>query len=113
MVGSQSTINELADRVEKMLPDMMGRKNAMHTRNISARLGLDIAKSDRQVRKVMKTLLIERGLPVISTRKGFFLARNKQELKEYMWSLEEHVKGMRQTYDAVGKCLDNEFLFSS
>src|SRR5579864_8834632 len=90
------------DRVEAVLRHHVGAAFVISREALSAETGL----SDRRVRQAIHELIVERGLPICSSRTGgYFLAASHQELEDAVRFIESY----RDEQAQRARCLREAF----
>lgn len=83
-----------------------GKENAIKSHDIARAIGVKVSGTNQQIRKACKELLVERKIPIISCTKGFYKAKEKNELREYFLSLEARKKGIERDQKAIKLIMD-------
>jgi hypothetical protein len=95
----------LRDRARDLIKSLKGKRNAKTSYWIAEYLGLKVSNTNEKIRTVMKELLVEECLPVISCSKGFFLADNADEIREFDQNLDSRIAGLQRDKAALNKIL--------
>ncbi len=74
---------DLAYRVKRLLPDIQGEKRAKTSAELMTLMGFQAGGTNQRLRAAMKILLLEEGIPVVSSGKGFFVAIRPGECIKY------------------------------
>jgi len=79
---------------------LKGKDNAIVSGKLASLIGIDATGTNQKIRKACKELLIE-GEAVVSCTKGFYIAENVQELKEYQSNIVNRIIGMERDVKAI------------
>ena len=89
-------------RRRRILDFLQRRIDKSYTaKQIAAETGYPMRGSQVEVRKAITLLIEVDEQPIISTSDGFKYTQNKEELKEYMDSLQSRVDGIRRRIEAL------------
>lgn len=64
------------------------RQNAIHAANIASQLGISDGGVEVEARTLIKAAIQNGHIIVSNTRAGYWLSSNKQEIQQYIYSLE-------------------------
>lgn len=74
-----------------------GKENAINSYDLALKIDMVPTNTNQAIRKTCKELLAA-GYPVISCRKGFFLATKYSELVEFSENIEARLNGLHRTW---------------
>jgi len=99
---TNSTPNDgdLLDDIEQELRGR-GKDDAMHSGALADAVGIDDGEGNPQTREAIRTLMEERGAPIASGNCGYWYLESKEQLTEYVASLEGRITGIEQRIDMV------------
>ncbi|TET57075.1 MAG: hypothetical protein E3J52_10885 [Promethearchaeota archaeon] len=76
------------ERIRDIIMQHIGKNNAISSREIANRIGIDAGSSKVIIRKKIKETMIKYELPIAATNKGYYLMENDlEDLKRYRKSL--------------------------
>lgn len=93
---------DLYEQAARILFDHVGSDNRITSRELSDRLGnLDHLDSTPETRTIIRGLVNEYGLPVVSSTKGYFMVSNQEELEQYIDDLNSRIMGIEKRRDSL------------
>jgi len=78
-----------------------GSENSKTAKQISNALGLIDSAQDNLIRKAVKILFNDCGVPIISNSKGFFFASNRAEMKKFIDNQEKRRMGLERNINSA------------
>ena len=90
--------------IEKMRDVLLahrGKDNAIAAIEISSMLGLPLEATQSTCRKLIHKTANFYHLPLFSSKKGFYIAQTKEELREYNENIQQRINGMIHNRDVV------------
>ena len=80
-----------------------GAENAIPSKQISAEVGFPMEDTQSVSRKAIWRTAEECGLPLVSCRKGYFIAQNDSEIEAYNKNIQERIDGMERNREMVNR----------
>jgi hypothetical protein len=106
----ETVTHELTDKEAQLLPmfikglqTKVGKENAITNKRMRERLEAHgISVPDSRVRKIINHIRIN-GLVkcLCSTSKGYFVAKDEQEVKDYLEGLGQRIREQERIYDSI------------
>ena len=93
-------------KVGNYLKTCVGEENAVCADEIERLCDVPHKKGNALVRNII-TLLLDEGLPILSCDRGYFLAKNHEEVVEYLMTLEYRVHGILERKMKVINAYEN------
>lgn len=84
------------DRIEAELWQAQGRENAITSGEIAAKHLPDDGEANPQTRKAIKTLMRERGTPVIGESVGYYIPTSNEPISDAVQSLQSRIEGIKE-----------------
>jgi hypothetical protein len=81
--------------------------NTVTSYQISKAVGASTKGTMRYARNLTLVCMENYGVPIAANNKGYFIAREKSELKEYMKYLNSHIYGYARRKKAISKTFRN------
>ena len=107
--------HELTDDEKVLLPQFInglktkiGKQNAVSNKHIRSRFKtINVNVSDARVRKIINHIRINNLLPLLcSNSKGYFVARNIDEIEEYLKGLQQRISAQVKVHEAISLQLE-------
>lgn len=86
-----------------ILMEHRGKKNAITSKKIAHKLGIDEDDTHPKTRKLVLECMKEYQLPVGATNRGYFIITSEEELDEYVDNLNKRIRGDEKRRDAAIK----------
>jgi hypothetical protein len=77
--------------IRKIILEHKGKTNAIRASRISKALEIPENDTFATTRSLITKLLLEEGMPIAASGKGYFYIENQQELADYMEYLQERI----------------------
>lgn len=95
--------DKLKQKVRALISKRVGRDYAITTEAICKRLGIESKGTNGAIRLIMKELLNDELLPVLSCTDGFFMADQLSEIDTYEENMLSRIQGIRRDLVALRK----------
>lgn len=82
------------ERIKNILEQHCGKDNAIASHRISEEIGYPMEATQAISRKAIHETAEEYDLPLLSCRKGFYLAETEEELAEYNENIDSRIREM-------------------
>lgn len=92
---------ELLDRLQALMMDHRGPDNTISSGQIAEMLDIDDGEAQPKTREAIRTLSEERGVPIASTSRGYFLIETEGQLNDYLERLDSRIAGIQQRKQTV------------
>lgn len=93
--------------VARILVSHRGRENAITSREISERTGLDSLDSTPRTRGVIRRLSEEYAFPIGASGNGYFLIATRDEAEEYLDTLNTRIQGIDRRKETVVSAIEH------
>lgn len=104
---SQPSIDgELLDDLEEILRGR-SRNDAITSAELSDRLSLEDGEASPKAREAVRILIVERGLPVASGNRGYWMCETAAEAEEYTESLRGRIAGIEERLERFESAWDD------
>jgi phosphoribosylformylglycinamidine (FGAM) synthase PurS component len=94
---------EIEKRILRVLK--FGKENAIKSPQIAKMIGIEITNTNQKLRKACKDLLLNDICTILSSEKGFYKAKDQEEVKEYIINLQKMRAGIERDIDCLNECL--------
>ena len=85
---------EDVDRVYMFMLDKIGEEFAVKSNQIANRCGIPQSRGDYHIRSIIYQVCKDKGLPIVSSSMGYFIAKDPMELMTYLNSLESRIESI-------------------
>jgi hypothetical protein len=92
---------EALDKIRAILPQITGIENIRNSDAIARLAGLSKTRTNEAVRTAMKIFLVEDGIPVLSSTKGFWVATTAAEVREWIERERKRIAGVQRNIRAA------------
>lgn len=89
------------EKIRDILKDHCGKATAISSKQISRMMGFPMEDTQAVSRAVIWDTAEEYGLPLLSCNKGYFIAKNDDEIAEFDDNYNKRINGMRRTQEMV------------
>lgn len=83
-------------RIHEILQAHRGKENPIKSAQIAALLGIKEDDTHSRTRGLIKKCAVEYNLPLLSSQKGYFLAKTKEELNQCLQNLNSRIAGIEE-----------------
>lgn len=88
--------------VHEILKEHRGKNNAITSREIKEEVGVrDTHDTNPNVRDIIRDLIEHHGVPILSHNGGYYIARNEEEVDEYVDRLESRREEIASRRDNI------------
>lgn len=105
-IPNQNYTTTVEDRA-KTLIFLVKHKDFITAYNLSLELGYKAKGTSVTIRKIITELIEFDNQPIISTSKGYRIAKTKEEVETYLESLQHRKKGLQRRINAVELIINN------
>jgi len=88
------TQNERIEKTKKLLEEHSGKNNPITSGQIKKELGIQEDDTNWQTRTIIEETMQTHRLPVVSGRKGYFIAETESEIDDYISDLDSRISGI-------------------
>ena len=89
--------------IKNILLQHKGKANAITSKEISWAMGFPMEDTQTVSRRVIWKTAKEYGLPLVSCRRGYFIAETDDEMAEYNSNIQRRIDAMEKTRKIVNK----------
>ena len=93
----------MSKKIRDILMEHRGKANAIPSKEISREMGFPMEDTQSVSRRAIWETAEEYGLPLVASRKGYFLAQTDEEMEEYNNNIQKRIDGMEKTRKMVNK----------
>ena len=87
----------VVQRLLKILPKIRGERKVKTAYTLADLTNTnDWSATNVKIRKAAKSILHDKKIPIVSCRKGFYVATNTEEIDDYIVDLKSRIKGMNK-----------------
>lgn len=108
-MGRKKFDDKVVERVLKYIKTRVGANKAVSADTIEKRCGIAHTKGNSFLRRVIIMRGLERGIPIISSDKGYFVAKSYEEIITYLLTLEFRVHGILERKMKVIRAYENYY----
>lgn len=84
------------EKLKLILELHRGKRNAIPSRKISEMIGYPMEDTQSATRAILHQTVEKYNLPLISCRKGFYIAETEEELAEYNRCIDSRIREMNR-----------------
>jgi ABC-type uncharacterized transport system ATPase subunit len=89
------------ERVKDLLLNHRGKDNQISSREINDEINVDNVGSFPSTRAIVRNLILEDQIPIVSTNNGYFVAETEEEIAEYVAQLDSRITSIAERRYAI------------
>jgi hypothetical protein len=97
------------DEIKRILENHIGKENQISAGEIGPKIGIHEDATHVQVRDLIRQAIEIFGLPVAGGNRGYFLIKDKNELRDYVKNIEGRIEEMQKRIILVERAFNTYY----
>ena len=105
MMASDSQLH----RIKEILENHVGRENQISSGDIGPEIGIYEDATHVQVRSLIREAIEKLRLPIGGGNRGYYLIKDRSELRQYTESIENRINEMQRRKDLIEEAFEDYY----